>query len=82
MSLIPQIEQDELTISKFLDFDKNKNIFYDNIYLDDYRIVVKVPLIEKRKREQDMKINGVEIDDTFAEMSPFVVTSPAKIPFF
>ena len=61
MSLIPQIEQDELTISKFLDFDKNKNIFYDNIYLDDYRIVVKVPLIDKRKREQDMKINKFDL---------------------
>ena len=61
MSLITPIEKDEFTISKFLDFDKNKEIFYDNIYLDNYRIVVKVPLTDKQKAEQDMKINKFDL---------------------
>ena len=61
MSLITPIEKDEFTISKFLDFDKSKEIFYDNIYLDDYRIVVKVPLTDKQKAEQDMKINKFDL---------------------
>ena len=61
MALIPTIENGELAISKFLDFDKNKSIFYDNIYLDDYKIVVKVPLIEKQKAEKDMKINKFDL---------------------
>ena len=61
MSLITPIEKDEFTISKFLDFYKNKEIFYDNIYLDNYRIVVKVPLTDKQKAEQDMKINKFDL---------------------
>jgi hypothetical protein len=61
MTLIPTIENDELAISKFLDFDKNKSIFYDNIYLDEYKIVVKVPLTDKQKAEKDMKINKFDL---------------------
>ena len=61
MALIPTVENDELAISKFLDFDKNKSIFYDNIYLDDYKIVVKVPLTDKQKAEKDMKINKFDL---------------------
>ena len=61
MALIPTIENDELAISKFLDFDKNKSIFYDNIYLDEYKIVVKVPLTDKQKAERDMKINKFDL---------------------
>ena len=61
MTLIPTIENDELAISKFLDFDKNKSIFYDNIYLDDYKIVVKVPLTDEQKAEKDMKINKFDL---------------------
>jgi len=61
MSLISPVEKDEFTISKFLDFDKDKNVFYDNMYLDDYKIVVKVPLVEKQKAEKDMKINRFDL---------------------
>ncbi len=61
MTLIPTIENGELAISKFLDFDKNKSIFYDNIYLDEYKIVVKVPLTDKQKAEKDMKINKFDL---------------------
>jgi hypothetical protein len=34
----------EKNLSKFIDFDKNDKIFYDNLYLDEFKIVVKVPL--------------------------------------
>ena len=61
MSLISPVEKDEFTISKFLDFDKNKNVFYDNMYLDDYKIVVKLPLTEKQKAEQELKINKFDL---------------------
>ena len=61
MSLIPTVEKDEFTISKFLDFDKSKEIFYDNIYLDNYRIVVKVPLTKKQKAEKEFKINRFDL---------------------
>ena len=61
MALIPPVERDELTISKFLDFDKHENVFYDNIYLDDYKIVVKVPLMKSRKKLKDFKINKFDL---------------------
>ena len=61
MSLISPVEKDEFTISKFLDFDKNKNVFYDNMYLDDYKIVVKLPLSEKQRAEQELKINRFDL---------------------
>lgn len=32
----------------FLDFDKKSNVFYDNLYLSDYKLVVKTPITEKR----------------------------------
>ena len=53
MSLIPPLENETLAVSKFIDFDKNENIFYDNVYLDEYRLVVKIPLL---KKEKDIKI--------------------------
>ncbi|MBD3216425.1 MAG: hypothetical protein GF311_27680 [Candidatus Lokiarchaeota archaeon] len=31
-------------INKFLDFDKNKEVFYNNLYLNDEKIVVKMPI--------------------------------------
>ena len=37
-----------------MDFDKDNNIFYNNIYLDEYKIVVKMPL-SKKKSSQEVK---------------------------
>ncbi|MBD3342307.1 MAG: hypothetical protein GF353_24620 [Candidatus Lokiarchaeota archaeon] len=42
-------------MSKFIDFDKYKKVFYDNFYLDDYKIVVKIPLAKKKERKQTTK---------------------------
>jgi len=47
--------------SKFIDFDKHKEIFYDNLYIDEYKIVVKIPLI-KRKDRLYKKIKLAEFD--------------------
>ena len=44
------MKKEDFTTSKFIDFDKSKEIFYDNLYIDDYKIVVKIPLIKKRDR--------------------------------
>jgi hypothetical protein len=61
MTVITPLKDEELTISKFLDFDKYKEIFYDNMYLDDYKIVVKLPLTKKQKAGKDMKINRFDL---------------------
>lgn len=31
-------------MKKFIDFDKDENYFYNNLYLDDDKIVIKMPL--------------------------------------
>ena len=43
-------------IKKFIDFDKDTNLFYNNIYLSDFQIVIKIPLIEKENFQQETKI--------------------------
>ena len=48
--LSQSMKKEDFTTSKFIDFDKSKEIFYDNLYIDDYKIVVKMPLIKKRDR--------------------------------
>ena len=43
-------------VKKFIDFDKNNNIFYNNLYLNDSKIVIKIPLIEKENSQPEIKI--------------------------
>ena len=56
MSVVPSFEKDEITISMFLDWDKYKNCFYNNLYLEDYKIVLKIPLIKDKLIKDDIKI--------------------------
>jgi hypothetical protein len=50
MTVVPSVEKDELAISMFLDWDKYKNRFYNNLYLENYKVVVKIPLIKNKHR--------------------------------
>ncbi|MFX1259338.1 MAG: hypothetical protein ACFFAN_15900 [Promethearchaeota archaeon] len=43
-------------MKKFIDFDKKKTILYDNIWLDEKNFVIKIPLLEKKTLENDLKI--------------------------
>ena len=36
---------------KFIDFDKNRRKFYNNLYLDDAKLVIKIPLIGEKGEE-------------------------------
>ena len=56
MSVVPSIEKKEIIISMFLDWDKYKNCFYNNLYLEDYKIVIKIPLISDKRINDDLKI--------------------------
>jgi len=57
MSVVPSVEKDEITISMFLDWDKYKNCFYNNLYLEDYKVVIKIPLIKDESSiQEDLKI--------------------------
>ncbi len=50
-------KKEKFTTSKFIDFDKHKEVFYNNLYLDDFKIVVKMPLVKKKDSQyKDIKI--------------------------
>ncbi len=40
----------------FLDFDKKKELFYNNYWIDDEKVVVKMPIQEGKEKEKDIKI--------------------------
>jgi len=61
MSVVPAIKKDKLTVSKFIDWDKYKNCFYNNLYLEDYKIVIKIPLISQKGSEKDIKIKKFDL---------------------
>lgn len=61
MSLVPPTKKEELMMSMFIDWDKYKNRFYNNIYLEDYKIVVKMPLITRKKSEREIKIKKFDL---------------------
>ena len=48
-------------IKKFIDFDKYENIFYNNLYLDDDRIVIKMPLTCKKSFQEDVKVEKFDL---------------------
>lgn len=56
MSVVPSVEKDDITISMFLDWDKYENCFYNNLYLEEYKIVIKIPLIIDKPITDDLKI--------------------------
>lgn len=62
--LIPTVRNEDLEARKFIDYDKGKKIFYDNLYLDEFKIVVKIPLSckSKRKKKDDMKVKKFNLE--------------------
>lgn len=62
MSLIPVIEDKGLEIQKFIDWDKFKNVFYNNFYLQDYKMVIKIPLTPRKRKKDDIKIKKFDLE--------------------
>ena len=61
MSLIPLEEKKEIAVQKFIDWDKCKNMFYNNIYLENWKIVIKMPLIPREGKEEEIKIKKFDL---------------------
>ncbi len=61
MSVISKISRNQ-EINRFIDWDKCKNIFYDNIYLENQKIVIKMPLIHTEVSEDDIKIKKFDLE--------------------
>jgi len=62
MVIIPAVREDHIVIQKFIDWDKCKNMFYNNIYLENCKIVIKMPLIPKEDSEGDIKIKKFDLE--------------------
>lgn len=62
MSLISKVSKNQTLIQKFIDWDKCKNVFYNNIYLEIQKIVIKMPLIPKEVSEDDIKLKKFDLE--------------------
>ena len=61
MSLISKVNKNQKVIQKFIDWDKCKNIFYNNIYLENQKLVIKMPLIPTEVPDEDIKIKKFDL---------------------
>jgi len=46
---------------KFIDFDKYDKIFYDNLWLDDHKIAIKIPLLDNPFLKSNLKIEKFDL---------------------
>ena len=49
-------------IKFYLDYDKNKNVFYENLYLCDCKKVLKIPLVNNQNPSHKDKIKIRKFD--------------------
>ncbi len=61
MSLIESVKKQEDTISKFIDFDKIEKVLYNNLYMKDLKLVVKIPLNPKDDPIKKIKIEKFDL---------------------
>lgn len=61
-SFVEEKEQN-LVVSKFLDFDKDEIIFYNNLYIDEFKLVVKIPLSSPKSEisRENIKIEKFDL---------------------
>ena len=64
MSVVPSLKNESISVSRFLDWCKYKNIFYNNLYLEDYDWVIKMPIIPQGSETQNNKIKLKKFDLT------------------
>ena len=46
----------------FLDYDKYENVFYDNLYIDDYKLVVKTPIVKGTIKPEMPDVNSIIVE--------------------
>ncbi len=46
-----------------MDYNKDEDRFYNNLYFNDYNLVIKLPLIEKIDKKLDVKIESFSIEN-------------------
>lgn len=61
MSVLSEVSKNQTTVQKFLDWDRLKNVFYNNVYLEAQKIVIKMPLIPIEDSEDEIKIKKFDL---------------------
>lgn len=61
MSLYSALNKEAFNMSMFIDFDKGKKRFYNNLYLNDFKVVVKMPLGKEGVRKEEIKIEKFDL---------------------
>ena len=69
-----QARNDHISVNKFIDFDKSKSMFYDNLYLCDQKLVVKMPICKRlySKRREVSETNRTDLRKV--KIEPFSLT--------
>ena len=50
-------------MSNFIDFDKDKKVFYSNLYLKEIKLVVKIPIgVPKARKKKKKKVKVEPFD--------------------
>jgi hypothetical protein len=62
MSLFPTVKKEDISLQKFIDWDKFENKFHNNFYLENYKIVIKIPLLPEKKEEKKLKIKKFDLE--------------------
>jgi len=52
-----------MSLKKFIDFDDAKQVFYYNMYLNDYKFVIKIQISEIKEKEKDVEKKNIIIDN-------------------
>ncbi|MHA1147393.1 MAG: hypothetical protein ACTSR8_04045 [Promethearchaeota archaeon] len=49
-------------MNEYIDIDKNKTVFYYNLYLKDHNCVVKIPIFNRKaNRRKDIKVEKFDL---------------------
>ena len=74
MMYATQEQKDNSTVNKFIDFDKTKDLFYDNLYLCDQKLVVKMPICKRIHSIRTSSSEGHRKDMRKVKIEPFNLT--------
>ncbi len=50
-----------ISLKTFIDLDKKNQVIYNNLYLDDLKIVIKMPLVAQEEREFEVKFEKFDL---------------------
>ena len=65
------LEKNNTIFKKYLDFDKENDILYDNMYMEDHKMVIKIPLFTFNETDFNFKL---KFDDFNLEDYNYLLT--------